>query len=285
MKKIKDMLKREPWCHKYDFGHLLVIGGSRRYSGSPAFNALAALRTGVDLVTVAAPERAANIVAGFAPDIITYPLKGDVFSTRHISDIKKILNERVTAIVIGGGLERREETFESIKRTREIAEVPFVFDADAIHAIRKKNIKLRKYDVVTPHAREFQTLVGREVPNDEKERAEIVKDAALLLGCTILLKGHQDVVSDGKRIEIVKKPAESVYLTKGGTGDTLAGICGSLLAQGYDSFECALYAAKINGLAGSMAAKEKLCGVLASDLIERIPDIIKRYMTCKRVVS
>ncbi|NYZ77425.1 NAD(P)H-hydrate dehydratase [Candidatus Micrarchaeota archaeon] len=276
MRKIAEMLDRKPWSHKYDFGHLLVIGGSRRYSGSPAFNALAALRSGVDLVTVAAPERAAGIVAGFAPDIITYPLNGECLSPKHIFDIKKLLGEKVTAVVIGGGLERRGETLQTVKKIHEATEVPFVFDADAIHAIREKGIKPRKHDVVTPHAREFRTVVGREVPDDEEKRKEITEDAALLLGCTILLKGHIDVISDGKRTESVKKAPESVYLTKGGTGDTLAGICGALLAQGYDSFDCAFYAARINGLAGSMAAKEKLCGVLASDLVGKIPDAVKK---------
>lgn len=270
------MSERKPWCHKYDFGHLLVIGGSRKYSGSPAFNALAALRTGVDLVTVAAPERAADIVAGFAPDIITYPLKGECLTPKHIFEIKKLLNERVSAIVIGGGLERRDETLEAVKRIHDMTEIPFVFDADAIHAIRQKEIKLRKHDIITPHAQEFKVLTGREVMDEENDRKKTVQDKAWLFGCTILLKGHVDVISDGKRIETVKKPDEAVYLTKGGTGDTLAGICGSLLAQGYEPFECACYAAKINGLAGSIAAKERLCGVLASDLVNEIPIALKK---------
>ena len=75
---LKKIYKKRPeWSHKGDFGHLLVIGGSKKYSGSPAFNTLAAYRSGVDLVTVVAPKRAANIIATFSPDMITYPLEGD----------------------------------------------------------------------------------------------------------------------------------------------------------------------------------------------------------------
>ena len=276
MRKITDLLKRKSWSHKYDYGHLLVIGGSKKYSGSPSFNALAALRSGVDLVTIAAPERAANIAATFSPDIIAYPLKGDYLSKKHLPEIRKILGEKIGAVAIGGGLERSDSIFDAVKAIHNLTRVPFVFDADAIHAIRAKKIKLRSHDVITPHAKEFRVLSGREVPDDEEKRKKIVKEAAFFLGCTVLLKGHVDIISDGKKVKTVKKGKDAVYLTKGGTGDTLTGICGSLLAQYYDSFDSAYYSAKINGLAGELAAKEKLCGVLASDLAEKIPEALKK---------
>ena len=275
MRKITDLLKRKPWSHKYDYGHLLVIGGSKKYSGSPSFNALAALRSGVDLVTIAAPERAANIAAGFAPDIIAYPLKGDYLSKKHLPEIRGILDEKISAVAIGGGLERSNDTFDAIKKIHDLTRVPFVFDADAIHAIRAKKIKPRSHDVITPHAKEFRVLSGREVPNDEEKRKKIVKEVAFFLGCTVLLKGYVDVISNGKKVKTVKKGKNAVYLTKGGTGDTLTGICGALLAQEFDSFDSAYYSARINGIAGERAAKEKLCGVLASDLTGEIPYALK----------
>jgi len=275
MRKITDLLKRKPWSHKYDYGHLLVIGGSKKYSGSPSFNALAALRTGVDLVTIAAPERAADIAATFSPDIIAYPLKGDHLSKKHLPEIREILNEKISSVVIGGGMERNRDSFDAVKKIHDLTAVPFVFDADAIHAIKAKKIKPRKHDVITPHAREFRILSGREVPDDMKKREKIVKDVAFFLGCNILLKGHIDIISDGKKVKTVKKGKNAVYLTKGGTGDTLSGICGSLLAQYYDSFDSAYYSAKINGVAGELAARENLCGLLASDLLGKIPAALK----------
>lgn len=276
MRKISDLTRRKPWSHKYDYGHLLVIGGSKKYSGSPSFNALAALRTGVDLVTIAAPERAADIAAGFAPDLITYPLKGDYLSKKHVPEIKKILGEKVSAVVIGGGLERSSDTFDAVNKIHNLTGVPFVFDADALHAIRKKKIKPREQDVVTPHAEEFRVLSGRKVPENENKRKKIVKDVAFFLGCTVLLKGHVDIISDGKKVKTFKKGKGAVYLTKGGTGDTLAGICGALLAQDVGSFDSAYYSAKINGVAGELAAKENLCGLLASDIIGNIPKALKK---------
>ena len=103
IRKISDVYKpRGHEAKKYDYGHLLVIGGSKIYSGSPGLNALAAMRCGTDLVTVASPERAANIVASFSPDIITYPLEGDFLSLNQLEEIGK-LPGRFKACVIGGG--------------------------------------------------------------------------------------------------------------------------------------------------------------------------------------
>lgn len=105
--------KRKPWSRKYDFGHLLVIGGSRQYSGSPTFNALAALRAGVDLVTIVAPERAANIIAGFKPDLIAFPVKGDYFTKEHLEEVMQLTSKK-DAVVIGGGMTRRPEVLEFV---------------------------------------------------------------------------------------------------------------------------------------------------------------------------
>ena len=269
------MTLRNPWSHKYDFGHLLIVGGNWKYSGSPAFNALAALRSGVDLATVAAPERAANIVATFAPDMITVPLKGDYLSRKHVPQLLDMIkNEKVTAVAVGGGMGREKESFEAVEMLHSAADVPFVFDADAIHAIAT-GIKLRSQDIVTPHAGEFQALTGIKPSEEQTTRIKQAEVAARQLGCVILLKGYIDIITDGKKTEIVRKNRFTVYMTKGGTGDVLTGIVGSLLAQKIPSFQAALQAAKINGKAGEVAGKEKKAGLLASDLIELIPRFLK----------
>lgn len=126
--------RRDSWSKKYDFGNLLVVGGSRKYSGSPALNSLAALKSGVDLVTVAAPERAANIIASFSPNIIAYPLDGQFLSTRHMNELVELARGK-TAVVIGGGLMTRKETSEAVVKFLEKITVPAVIDADAIRAV------------------------------------------------------------------------------------------------------------------------------------------------------
>ncbi|MBI2971311.1 MAG: NAD(P)H-hydrate dehydratase [Candidatus Aenigmarchaeota archaeon] len=273
---LKNVYKpRTPWAHKGNFGSLLVVGGSRMYSGTVAFNALAALRAGCDLVTIAAPERAADTAAAFSPDIIAYPLKGDFLAARHLKELEK-LKEGKDALVVGGGMGREKETMDAINTFLSGIEIPSVIDADAIHAVAGNRKVIQSNFVITPHTVEFHVLTGEKAGNDVKERALQAKKYAAEFRCTVVLKGHVDVISDGTRTALNR--TGSPYMTKGGTGDTLAGICGSLLAQDNDPFTAACAAAYINGKAGEIAAKEKRQGLLASDIIEKIPEAVRDHV-------
>jgi len=263
---------REKWSHKGNFGSLLVIGGSKRYSGSPAFNALVAYRTGVDLVTIAAPRRAADIIASFSPDLITYPLEGDYLNESHLDDIF-VLAESSDAIAIGGGLEKNKETLTTVKKILGGLTLPCVIDADAIHAVVNDKKVLRKNFVIMPHANEFFVLTGKRPETDLKKRVDIVKREASKLNCIISLKGYVDIISDGKQIAINK--TGNPFMTVGGTGDTLTGICGALLARKVNPFDAACAACFLNGKAGDLAAKKFGEGLIASDLIDEIPKVIK----------
>jgi hydroxyethylthiazole kinase-like uncharacterized protein yjeF len=265
--------KRRSWSHKYDFGSLLVIGGSKKYSGSPAFNAMSALKSGVDLVTIAAPQRAADIAASFSPNMIAYPLSGDYISPRHVDELIE-LSKGKSAVVIGGGLTERKEVFEAVIRYLEKVKIPAVIDADAIKAVATKKDMLKgKRFVLTPNTREFEVLSCIRPNTEMRERVRMVKDVAAIPNVTILLKGHIDVISDGKRL--ATNTTGSPYMTKGGLGDTLAGICGAMMARGNDPFTSACAAAFINGKAGQIAAKKFKESMTATDLIDSIPDAIK----------
>lgn len=269
----KIYVKRPDWSHKGNFGHVLVVGGSRKYSGSPAFAALAAFRSGSDLVTIAAPERAANIIASFTPDMITEPLKGNYLTNSHLYPIIE-LAKNADSIVIGGGIERRPETVNFVHNLLKNVKIPCVIDADAIHAISHNPAVLSgRPFVLTPHQREFQVLTKQEIGLDVNQRSEMVKFFSQRSRTTVLLKGHVDIVSDGERVfhNLTGNP----NMTKGGTGDTLAGICGAILGMKFDPLTAACAAAYINGAAGDLAAKEKGPGLMASDLLDKIPLIIK----------
>src|SRR3989344_4037093 len=106
---------RPEWSHKGNFGSVLVICGSKMYSGSATLAACGAIRAGCDLVTVVAPQRAADVAANTLPDLITYPLRGDFLTNKHLSDIADIANVRkVNSVVIGCGLGRHELTLAAI---------------------------------------------------------------------------------------------------------------------------------------------------------------------------
>ncbi|HSD57631.1 MAG TPA: NAD(P)H-hydrate dehydratase [Methanotrichaceae archaeon] len=264
--------KRDSYSRKYDYGHLLIIGGSKMYSGAPAFNALAALRCGVDMVTVAAVERPADIIAGFSPDLVTYPLEGDYFTRKHIKEIFGI-NRRFSACVIGSGIGNEKETVEAVCEFLEKTDLPCVIDADAIHAVASKPEVLKgKSFLLTPNRNEFRSLIKSEVAQKLEAEIEATKKVAREFGCVILYKGIEDIISDGQQAEI--NMCGSPFMTKGGTGDLLAGVCGAIIARKVPCFETALAAAYINGRAGELAGEKHGESMLASDVLEEYHKII-----------
>ena len=263
--------KRDLWSHKGQFGYVLIITGSKQYSGSPIFNGVSALRSGADLVTIIGLRRAMNIAAAFAPDLITYSLESEL-ELKHVLKILS-LAKNSQSLIIGCGLSRTKKTYQAIRKIIKDIDLPIVIDAEAIRAVaEQKDIMRNKKVIITPHAREFEILTGEKVKPEIKDRREKVKKWADKLKAIILLKGHVDIISDGKRVVLNK--TGSFFMTKGGFGDTLSGICGALLARGVKPFEAAKAAAYINGYAGELACKKYGEGVLASDIFEFIPLII-----------
>ncbi len=263
--------KRPPQSHKGDFGRVLVIGGSKRYTGAPALAAMAAYKAGSDLVTIAAPRRAADIAASFSPNIITYPLDGDFLKKTHYKELKALIDS-ADSLLIGNGL---GEGGKAAKPLIQKIKKPIVIDADALKYIPKRSSS--KSIILTPHAREFEIMTGIKIKSlSEKEKTKAVKRAAAFFGATILLKGHADIISNGKAVYLNR--TGNPYMTKGGTGDTLAGICAALLARGVNPLEAAYAAAYINGSAGDFAAEKHGEGMLATDVIEEIPEAISCFL-------
>lgn len=284
----KDILKniykpRPKDSKKYDCGLLTVIGGSDFYSGSPALSAMAAFRAGVDMVRIIAPKRAADIIASFSPNLAAYPLEGKWLNKTHLATLlamtesAKAVARGNTAVVIGGGMGRSEEVQKAILDYLSEVSVPVVIDADAIHAIGKKpEIISGKPFLITPHTYEFFILTGKQVYQlSEEEKIKMVQTEAARLQTTILLKGPTDIISNGKEVALSK--TGSPLMIVGGTGDTLAGIAGALVARGIDPFTAAQAAAFINGLAGELAGKKLGESMTATDLIEEIPNVLPKY--------
>ena len=278
---LKNIYKERPKdSKKYDFGLLIVIGGSEFYSGSPALSAMAAFKAGVDMVRIIAPKRAADIIASFSPNLAAYPLEGAYLTKKQLAilismtESAKVVARGNTAVVIGGGMGRSEETKRAILEYLEKVQVPVVIDTDAIHALSEKlEIVSGKPFLITPHTYEFFVLTGKEIYKlPEEEKIKMVQAEAQRLQTTILLKGPTDIISDGKEVALSR--GGSPWLTKGGCGDTLAGICGALLARGCNPFNAACAASLINKKAGEIATEKLKEGLLATDLIEAIPEVI-----------
>lgn len=273
--KVKDFLpKKQPWSHKGEFGKLLIIGGSSTLYGAPVLSALAALRTGCDLTKIVAPERSAIAYASMSPALIVEPVSCKFFTSWHARGLLE-LAKPYDAVLIGPGLGRRPETLSFVRSFLSGLDIPCVIDADALHAIPYKNVPKPSH-ILTPHSREFQAISGQAPSTDIKERSSQAFSLAKELGCTLLLKGHEDIIADCKTIWLNKTGTPN--MTKGGTGDVLSGCCGALLAMGLTPFKASAAAAYITGLAGELSSKEFGQGLLPTDVIDQIPKTLMKIL-------
>ncbi|MBI4440963.1 NAD(P)H-hydrate dehydratase [Candidatus Woesearchaeota archaeon] len=256
---------RKPWVHKGQYGKLAIIGGSRELTGSCCFAGMAAYRAGCDVAHVIAPQRAADVAAYFSPNLITIPVNGDYLTPDHLSlVISALLRFGITAIVLGPGLGRAEATMLFVRQFLMTSTLPIVIDADGIRALHEP---VKQPSIITPHAGEFLALTKQSLSTVLADRVRAVSEAAHRLHATILAKGHVDIISDGQKAALNK--TGSLYMTKGGMGDTLAGIAGALLARGIHPFHAACAAAYINGAAGQRASTKKEA-TLATDLLDAL---------------
>ena len=269
--------------HKGDFGRLLVIGGSETFSGAPAFVALAASRTGVDLAYVAAPDRTAYAISSMSPDLITIKLEGRHLNLGNLPALKAYI-ETANAVVLGPGLGLHMETREFVKAVVEAVEragKPLLLDADGLKAFAEFKRTLSMPLVLTPHAGEYAILTGRKLPEDLHGRVSEVQKTAAELGAVMLLKGPVDIISDGKRFRL--NFTGNPGMTVGGTGDVLSGIVGAFLAQQTDLFEAAVAGAFVNSAAGDFVFEEKGYHMVSTDLIDWIPHVLNDPMSHLKV--
>ena len=260
-----DMLRYptpEDESHKGQNGRLLIIGGGP-YTGAPAMAGMAALRVGVDLVHIATPESSFQAVASACPTYIVHKLKGDRLDTDSMEYLIE-MSKGMDTVLIGPGLGADEGTRRAIVEFIERCDRPMVVDADGVTSFRgdipKKNI------VFTPHRGEFEKLARGAEPQDFAEKNQ----------CTVVLKGHTDVITDGRRTR--KNNAGTPAMTVGGTGDVLAGTIAGLLAKGMDPFDAGCLGAYICGRAGEKSFDEFSYGMLPTDIIDNIARVLREEL-------
>src|SRR6266704_6732978 len=201
-------------ARKGDFGRVVICGGSDRYAGCLAFNALAALRAGADLAIIVAPRRAADIVAGYSPDLITVPCAAAFPEPRVVGQILS----GADALILGCGVVRTRAAHKALLTILQDCNCPIVADAEALHAIAfKPDVCQGKRILLTPNAGEFQGLSGKPWPSSEPERTIAVRQLAKRYHATIIVKGAEDYITDGAKVCVDQEG--SPYLTKGGYGD------------------------------------------------------------------
>lgn len=264
---------RDPDAHKGESGRLLIAGGGP-FTGAPALAGLAAYRMGVDLVNIATPWMSYGPIASYSPNLIVHRLSDDVLDPRDVPRVLELLGSS-DALLIGPGLGLDPSTQEAVLEIVTACQAPMVIDADGISAVSQDvSVLDGKSCVITPHAREYHTLTGRELPNDLDARQMDVTEAARELGVVLLVKGMIDVISDGDWTKLNK--TGNAGMTVGGTGDVLAGEVGALLTKRVSPFNAARIAAFTNGAAGDLAFDRNGYSLMATDVIDCIPDVVRR---------
>jgi len=270
---IKGLLpKRLDSSHKGDNGRVLVIGGSLDYYGAPILAGLGALYSGADLVYLYVPECNFDVTRASTPDFIVKSYAGNYLTERSASQIVEF-GKKCNSLVIGPGIGENENTLDAVLEIVNSLKIPTVLDSSAIMALKKmKSLPLEQDIVITPHAKEFRDLVDRDVVVSEEDTTSIIlmRSISMDLGLSVLLKGKKDYVSS-KEGDVEINLTGNAGMTVGGSGDVLAGVVGTMLAQGLNGFDASRVSAYVVGLAGDLLKKEKGYAFSASDLANKLP--------------
>ena len=261
-------------AHKGNFGRILLLCGSRGYTGAAYLAAMGALRTGAGLVYLGVPESiyAIEAVKLNEPIVLPLPDEDGQLAAAAVEEIRTLLL-KMDAVLIGPGLGQSKGTLAVLKTVLREFHGPVVLDADGINLLAQHKFLLRGRTaptVLTPHEGEFVRIAG-DIGADRRSAAEKL---ARELGCFVVLKGHGTIITDG--VTSYRNPTGNPGMAVGGSGDVLAGMVSSLLGQGIVPLEAAVAAAWLHGAAGDRCA-EKLgqYAMLPTDLLEELPRLMK----------
>ena len=264
---------RDPWSHKGDFGKLLLLCGSRGYTGAAALAAMGALRSGAGLVYLGVPEDIYAIEAVKLTEPVVFPLPcaEGTFSAHAAAETSNLL-PKMDAVLIGCGMGQSDGTLAVLKAVLQ-SNLPVVVDADGINLLSKHKDLLRGRTaptVLTPHDGEFIRLAGALGEDRQAAATELAKN----LGCIVVLKGHETLITDGT--VTYANPTGNPGMAVGGSGDVLAGIIVSLLGQGLAPLEATAVAVWLHGAAGDECAKTMgQYGMLPTDMLNALPRLMK----------
>lgn len=271
---LSNLPDRDPWGHKGTFGKLLLLCGSRGFTGAAYLAAMGALRTGAGLVFLGVPESIYAIEAVKLNEPVVFPLpdQDGKLSALAVPEILKRLPQ-MDAVLVGCGLGQSDGTLAVVKAVLENAKCPVVLDADGINVLATHKDILRGRSgstILTPHDGEFGRFGGSIGP----DRMASAETYARQWNSIVLLKGHETCVTDGEAGYINR--TGNPGMATGGSGDVLAGIIVSFLGQGIPPLEAAACGAWLHGAAGDLCAKELgQYGMLPTDMLLRLPRLLK----------
>ncbi len=229
-------------------------------------------------MTIAAPKSVSSVISSLSPNLIVQPLSSDVLVKKDVPMVLNLMSKH-DVVVIGMGLGVEEETRRAARLIIEDeAAKKVVVDADALYGLHLPVEAEDKRVILTPHAGEFAKMaIDVKVPPESNmgERIAFLEEFSRQNKVVTMLKGPTDIISDGVRVKT--NINGNAGMTVGGTGDVLSGVTGALFALANDPFKVAAAAAFVNGAAGDYAFVEKGYGLLATDVVECIPKVMKDF--------
>ena len=271
--------RRGPDSTKFSSGQVVIVGGSRGLTGAVCMAAEAAARAGAGYATVAVPAELESIFEIKLTEVMSRGLPGDegALQTDALEPALEAA-QGAAAVVLGPGLGRRDESLELARELAPRIEAPLLIDADGLnaHAGRLGSLRDRRHPtVLTPHAGELGRLLERPSSQIGEHRLAAAREAAEASGAVVLLKGDDTIVTDGERVAVNALSAPA--LATAGTGDTLSGTIGALMARGLDAFEAACTGAYAGARAGILAGERVGTpeSVVATDVIAALPAALR----------
>lgn len=273
---IRELLPERPRsAHKYSVGKVLVVAGSRQYTGAALLAAHAALRAGAGAVLLAVPLGIRQIMARKTTEVIVLGAEETAGGTFAAQSVDLLLEKSAwaDAVVLGPGMSRSAETDGVILRMIQDVGRPLVLDADGLTALASSPAVVRRRRaplVLTPHAGELARLVRGESAVLETHRIDAARDAARSLKSVLVLKGAPTLTARADGTAVVNSTGNPGMATLG-AGDVLAGLIGGLLAQGMDAFEAGYTGVFLHGRAGDLAAtRYGKRSMLATDILDHL---------------
>ena len=269
--------RRDILSHKGSFGTLLIASGSENYIGAASLCTESALKSGAGIVCLASVRMAVSVCAARCPEA-TYIICDEKDGQIAADAADKILEKakKSTAMLIGCGLGNTENSAKLVSRLLSENDIPCVVDADGLNCICNQP-QLLKNSIITPHAGEMARLCGCDIDNIKADPAKAALDFAQKYSCVVVLKDADTVVAspDGK---LFLNMGRNSGLAKGGSGDVLAGITASLLAQGMKPFECAMAAVTLHSIAAKRCAERySERGMLPHEICESLREIFAEH--------
>ncbi len=275
--------KRDPNSHKGSYGHALVLAGSKGKGGAAGLTALAVLRAGAGLCTLALPNSSQKAFEVHPMEVMTVPLPETANGTLSLKAKESILDllKGKSAVAIGPGISTDPETVALTGELLPLIKCPLVLDADALNAISLHKDWLKELppeSVLTPHPKEMSRLTGIPTEEIQKNRIATTSEFSSEHSLTLVLKGSPSLIGldDGS---VVINPTGNAGMATGGSGDVLTGIIAGFIAQGLSASQASIAGTYIHGQAGDhFAENESQTTLIAGDLLRCLPETLKRIL-------